>query len=183
MRIVGGTLEATSDVTARITARIDLSKMIAVHDENANLPPTTTSTSSSAMVPQMSSSSGKRSMDDDDRPMSVERSFRLVFEDGEEISFYADSDEEKSDWFVFFLSFFSLPPSFPSVSLSQRSRCALAYPSSCLYLFRYACMDPSSRLHHLNELLGRVPDLPFWAEMLWVRQQAAAAQQAQHKSA
>lgn len=26
------------------------------------------------------------------------------------------------------------------------------------------------RLHHLRELLGRVPSLPLWAELLWVRQ-------------
>lgn len=82
MRIVGGTLEATSDVTSKITARIDLSKMVALHDNNA--------------ADEIGVES--RISLDDDRPMSVERSFRLIFEDGEEIQFYADDDEAKADW-------------------------------------------------------------------------------------
>jgi len=75
MRIVGGTLEATSDVTGKITARIDLSKMVEIRDDNADT-----------------------SSRDHDRPMSVERSFRLVFDDGEEIQFFADKDKDKEDW-------------------------------------------------------------------------------------
>ena len=102
MRIVGGTLEATSDVTKKITARIDLSKMVAIHDDNVD-------------------SSSSQAANRDDYIDSVERSFRLVFDDGEEIQFFADKDKE--DW-----------------------------------------------LHHLRELLGRVPSLPLWAELLWVRQ-------------
>lgn len=69
MRIVGGTLEATSDVTKKITARIDLSKMVKI-------------------------------LNDGDQPMSVERSFTLVFDNGEDIQFFADSEQEKSDWCV-----------------------------------------------------------------------------------
>jgi hypothetical protein len=74
MRIVGGTLEATSDVTKKITARIDLSKMVAIRDDNAE------------------------PADRDEYVDSVERSFRLVFDDGEEIQFFADKDKDKEDW-------------------------------------------------------------------------------------
>lgn len=99
MRIVGGTLEATSDVTSKITARIDLSKMVAVID---NDDPTQSSSSSSSTASNINGNSNNsrenRKSLDDDRPMSVERSFRLIFEDGDEIQFYADGDEEKSDW-------------------------------------------------------------------------------------
>lgn len=75
MRIVGGLLEATNDITGKITARIDLSKMTAIRDYNA-----------------------EEQADDLDRPMSVERSFGLMFEDGEEIQFFADKDQDKVEW-------------------------------------------------------------------------------------
>lgn len=77
MRIVGGLLEATNDITGKITARIDLSKMTAIRDYNA-----------------------EEQADDLDRPMSVERSFGLMFEDGEEIQFFADKDQDKVEWCV-----------------------------------------------------------------------------------
>ena len=32
----------------------------------------------------------------------VERSFRLIFPSGEEIMFFADTDEEKNKWYVSF---------------------------------------------------------------------------------
>ncbi|CDZ98782.1 Pleckstrin homology-like domain [Phaffia rhodozyma] len=104
MRIVGGTLEASNDVTGKITARIDLSQMTNVTDNNME----------DSQNPDM------------DRPMSVERSFTLTFENGEDIQFYADTDKDKEDW-----------------------------------------------INHLNELLGRVPSLPLWAELLWVKDHPA----------
>lgn len=79
MRIVGGTLEATSDVTNKITARIDLSKMVAIRDNNAE--------STDRL--------------DEEYSDPVERSFRLVFDNGDEIQFYADKDKDKEDWSVF----------------------------------------------------------------------------------
>lgn len=42
---------------------------------------------------------------DIDRPMSVERSFGLIFEDSDEIQFFADKDQDKADWYGLTLTF------------------------------------------------------------------------------
>lgn len=49
-------------------------------------------------------------------------------------------------------------------------------------LTKSLCADPKLppsghllRVSHLNELLGRVPSLPLWAEVLWVKQQQKAS--------
>lgn len=78
MRIVGGTLEASNDITGKITARINISKMTSVVDNNNNNEESTNH--------------------DVDRSMSIERSFTLTFESGEDIQFYADSDKDKEEW-------------------------------------------------------------------------------------
>lgn len=128
MRIIGGVLEATSDITGKITARIDLAKMTAIRDFNAE----------------------EEAGGDIDRPMSVERSFGLVFEDGDEIQFFADRGQDKADW----CALSCLCTTYPKLILKNLPLCRLA---------------------HLNELLGRVPSLPLWSELLWVKQQQQPA--------
>jgi hypothetical protein len=41
-----------------------------------------------------------RGVDDYDGLYGIERSFRLIFEGGEEIVFFADTDAEKTKWCV-----------------------------------------------------------------------------------
>lgn len=81
---------AFNDVTKRATATIDLKKAIAVEDDqearDAMSPASGTTTRSS------------RYLDEYECPYGVERSFRLIFPNNEEILFYADTDEEKARW-------------------------------------------------------------------------------------
>ena len=65
---------------------IDLRKVTLVKDENADrrtsAPPTPS----------------RRGQDFDDDLGTMPRSFRLIFEDDEEIMFWTDTDEEKAGW-------------------------------------------------------------------------------------
>ena len=81
-----------------------------------------------------------------DVPYGVERSFRLLFPNDQEIIFFADTDEEKDKWCVRFL-----------------------YPNPGTILI-YALV----RLEVLRALVGRIPPNPLWAELLWQRQQEIA---------
>lgn len=90
-RVVGGSLVAYNDVTKKITAKIELKHAVAVHDDDSD-----TATLS-------------RRRDSADALFQVERSFRVKFVGGEEICFYADSNEEKEQWFVPFLLWRLLP--------------------------------------------------------------------------
>jgi hypothetical protein len=83
-------LIAFNDVTKRATATIDLKKAASVEDDQA---PSSVLTPSSAL----SSRSG-RYADEYDGLYGVERSFRLIFPDDEDIVFFADTDEEKARW-------------------------------------------------------------------------------------
>ena len=81
--MIGANLVAFNDVTKKATATIDLKKAITIEDDQGRGTP----------------ASGRHMRyDDDDYLYGVERSFRLVFPNGEEIVFFADSDEEKSKW-------------------------------------------------------------------------------------
>lgn len=74
---------AFNDVTKRATATIELKQVAAVHDDDD----------------PSASSLRKRPRDSYDAIFNkVERSFRLVFADEEEIEFFADTDEEKAKW-------------------------------------------------------------------------------------
>jgi len=76
LRVIGSNLVAFNDVTKRATATIDLKKAIAVEDnEKSQLSP-----------------------DEYDGAYGVERSFRLIFPQHQEIIFFADTDEEKAKW-------------------------------------------------------------------------------------
>jgi hypothetical protein len=95
-----------------------------------------------------SSGRSSRFVDELDGP-GVERSFRLIFPDDAEIAFFADSDDEKAAWCVW--------------------RCGCACGTRA---------DVMVRLHTLNQLVGNIPPNPLWAELLWQKQQEAAAVQA-----
>jgi len=64
-------------VTKKATATIDLKKAIAVEDDQSRT---------------------TRDADEYDGLYGVERSFRLIFPQSQEILFFADSDEEKARW-------------------------------------------------------------------------------------
>lgn len=84
--MIGGSLVAFNDVTKRITATIDLKKAIAVEDDD--------------MESDTSKQRRQRDIDDFDAMYGVERSFRLIFPHKQEITFFADTDEEKAKWWV-----------------------------------------------------------------------------------
>ena len=77
-------------MTKRATATIDLKQAVAVEDDQETrelMSPASGSTARSS-----------RYLDEYECPYGVERSFRLIFPDNEEILFYADTDEEKARW-------------------------------------------------------------------------------------
>ena len=79
---------AFNDVTKKAMATIDLRQMISVEDDNEPL----SSEASQATI------SRRRARDSYDGLVKIERSFRLIFPEDEEIEFFADTDEEKSKW-------------------------------------------------------------------------------------
>ncbi|RPD53327.1 hypothetical protein L226DRAFT_540672 [Lentinus tigrinus ALCF2SS1-7] len=87
LRLIGSSLVAYNDVTKRAIATIDLRKAIGIHDEQKDV----RSPASAATV---------RSDYDDSEPYGlggVSHSFKLEFE-GHQITFYADTDQEKANW-------------------------------------------------------------------------------------
>lgn len=84
---------AFNDVTKKATATIDLKKALAVEDDQEarsnDLSPASAVTARSS-----------RYADEYDGLYGVERSFRLIFPQDQEIVFFADTDEEKSRWYV-----------------------------------------------------------------------------------
>ncbi|KAG6860439.1 hypothetical protein C0995_011123 [Termitomyces sp. Mi166 len=85
LRVIGANLVAFNDVTKKATATIDLKKAIAIEDNQEGRKNTL-------------SPGGASRYDEDDSLYGVERSFRLVFPQGEEILFFADTDDEKTRW-------------------------------------------------------------------------------------
>ncbi|KXN91002.1 Bud site selection protein BUD4 [Leucoagaricus sp. SymC.cos] len=83
-RVIGANLVAFNDVTRKATATIDLKKAIAVQDDQDIRNP----------LSPLARSRGY----DDDALFGVERSFRLIFPQDQEIIFFADTDEEKFRW-------------------------------------------------------------------------------------
>ncbi|KAF9478826.1 hypothetical protein BDN70DRAFT_986033 [Pholiota conissans] len=78
LRVIGSNLVAFNDVTKKATATIDLKKAVAVEDDQE----------------------ARRYADEYDGLCGVERSFRLIFPEDQEIIFFADTDEEKYRWCV-----------------------------------------------------------------------------------
>ncbi|KAF9452728.1 hypothetical protein P691DRAFT_721123 [Macrolepiota fuliginosa MF-IS2] len=83
-RVIGANLVAFSDVTKKATATIDLKKATAVQDDQDLRNP----------LSPLARSKGY----DEDALFGVERSFRLIFPQEQEIVFFADTDEEKFRW-------------------------------------------------------------------------------------
>jgi hypothetical protein len=82
-------LVAFNDVTKKVTATINLKNAIAVED---NQDPHSNPKSPASGV------TSRSRHDEYDGIYGVERSFRLIFPDDEEITFFADTDEEKARW-------------------------------------------------------------------------------------
>lgn len=78
-------------MTKKATATIDLKKAIAVEDDQE----ARTNVRSPASAARAS-----RYADEYDGLYGVERSFRLIFPDNQEIIFFADADEEKAKWYA-----------------------------------------------------------------------------------
>jgi hypothetical protein len=77
-------LIAYNDVTGKAIATISLRQALAVEDDQNPLAP--------GAVP------GRRGRDESDAYFSDNRCFRLLFDNDEDIAFYADSEEEKAEW-------------------------------------------------------------------------------------
>ncbi|KAF7315210.1 PH domain-containing protein [Mycena indigotica] len=88
-RVVGASLISFNDVTKKATATIDLKKAVAVEDDQE---------ARGAMSPASNMTGRSSRYDEYDGLYGVERSFRLIFPNNQEISFFADTDEEKSKW-------------------------------------------------------------------------------------
>lgn len=80
---------AFNDVTKKATATIDIKKAVAVEDDQE--------VRNSAASGNPSRASRE---DEYDMLYGVERSFRLIFPQNQQIVFFADTDEEKARWYV-----------------------------------------------------------------------------------
>ncbi|GJE91505.1 hypothetical protein PsYK624_076550 [Phanerochaete sordida] len=89
-RVIGSNLVAFNNVTKKATATIDLKKAIALEDDKK------ARDGAQSPISPMS----PRSFVEFDTPYGVERSFRILFKNDQEIIFYADTDEEKKQWYV-----------------------------------------------------------------------------------
>lgn len=94
-RIIGSSLVAFNDVTKKATTTIDLKKAVAVEDDKK---------ARDGLHSPMTPVSPR--FVEFDVPYGIERSFRLLFRNDQEIIFYADSDEEKKQWCVIVASLF-----------------------------------------------------------------------------
>ena len=102
----GAHLIGYNEITKRPTIKIDLSKAIAVED---SWDPVGSPSGPSEATPsdgRASRSTARSAYDDEelDETYHVERSFRITFADGERISFFADTDEQKEAWMKCFRS-------------------------------------------------------------------------------
>ncbi|KZT41982.1 hypothetical protein SISSUDRAFT_1016849 [Sistotremastrum suecicum HHB10207 ss-3] len=85
-RLEGAKLIAFNDVTKKIVCNIDLKEAISIEDDQE-------------FSSQNSGMSASRS-DEFESLYGVERSFKLLFRKDEEISFFADNDQEKAQWLL-----------------------------------------------------------------------------------
>ena len=93
MKIQGTSLVCYNEITKKATVKIDLTKAVCIED---NCDPHTPATNGGSP----SKHSRKPSYDDEPGAIyNVERSFTITFQDGERISFFADTDAEKATWY------------------------------------------------------------------------------------
>ncbi|KAF8635247.1 hypothetical protein AX17_004020 [Amanita inopinata Kibby_2008] len=102
-RVIGANLVAFNDVTKKATATIDLKKAVSVEDDQ--------DMRSNALSP--ASGRSVRYGDEYDVLYGVERSFRLIFPHGQEIAFFADTNEEKTKWLEIFRAMVGHIPPHP----------------------------------------------------------------------
>lgn len=129
-------------MTNKAITRISLKKAVAVKDDQEER--------AEVMSPASGTSARSSRYIEYSGPYGVERSFRLIFQD-EEITFFADTDDEKAKWWVLWV------------------RSSLMHVDLSCWL---------SRLEVLRALVGRIPPNPLWAEMVWLRQQELTDQNA-----
>ncbi|KAH7102178.1 hypothetical protein BKA62DRAFT_617870 [Auriculariales sp. MPI-PUGE-AT-0066] len=96
-RVIGGSLVAYNDVTKKVTTKIDLRYATAIIDED---------------------DVGRKHRDSGDALCGVERAFRLSFRGSrdlrdEDISFYADTDEDKEKWLNILRALVGHVPPYP----------------------------------------------------------------------
>ncbi|KIP05001.1 hypothetical protein PHLGIDRAFT_75008, partial [Phlebiopsis gigantea 11061_1 CR5-6] len=89
-RVIGASLIAYNDVTKRAITTIDLKKALAVEDDEV--------TRNELLSPASAISARTSRYVEFDVPYGVERSFRLIFPNDQEIIFFADTDDEKDKW-------------------------------------------------------------------------------------
>ncbi|KAK0548448.1 Bud site selection protein bud4 [Tilletia horrida] len=99
----GNSLICFNEITKRPIVKIDLSKAVQIEDSFDPVDATLVSPggSSGAVPPRMQrtlSTVSTSAFEDADENYNVERSFRITFGNGERISFFADTDEEKDRW-------------------------------------------------------------------------------------
>lgn len=88
--MIGSNLVAFNDVTKKAIATIDLKKAIGVEDDQE--------ARDEILSPASGHSAHSSRYFEFDGPYGVERSFRLLFPNNQEITFFADTDEEKAKW-------------------------------------------------------------------------------------
>ncbi|PWN54025.1 hypothetical protein IE53DRAFT_53865 [Violaceomyces palustris] len=107
----GSNLICYNEITKKPTVKIDLSKAVSVEDnEDPVGTPSFTPSSSQANDTPASGATGRASSrattaksvyaadEEEDEIFHVEKSFRIIFGDGEKISFFSDTEAEKAEW-------------------------------------------------------------------------------------
>lgn len=89
-RIVGASLTAFNDVTRKPISSIDLNKAVAVEDDQE--------AHTGVLSPESGRSSRTSRYLENDGLYGIGRSFRLLFNNNEEVTFFADTEEEKAEW-------------------------------------------------------------------------------------
>jgi hypothetical protein len=124
-RLIGARLVAYNTITKGPVAVIDFGRAEFLEDSQDGL----SSSRNSPVLERTGATTDRNasrrtlSMDDDKEPYRVERSFKVIFEDGDEISFFADSDEEKAEWMDEFREMIgNVPPRFPWAEVAIKAR-------------------------------------------------------------
>jgi hypothetical protein len=93
LRIIGAKMIAYNDITRKAIATIELKKAVSVLEDREP--------SLDVRSPDSAVSARSSRYIDHDGPYGIERAFKLVFQNNQEITFFADTDEEKAEWYIF----------------------------------------------------------------------------------